>query len=247
MNFDSFAAAYDRTFGLSPTGRLMRFRVAERLMGAARQGARVLDLGCGTGEDAVWLASLGYAVHGIDESPKMIEAAKAKAAERRSTATFECRAVQSLSREPGRFDAILSNFGALNCVPLATWAELVPGLLTESGRAFVVLLGRKPLPEGLRRGFGVADRGRTAEVRIGASSVTVHYESVAAVKRALAPSATLSRVEALGCFVPAPGYEGFARRHSGFVAVLAMAECVLRAAPFFRGRGDHILFEFGRR
>ena len=247
MNFDSFAAAYDTTFGRSPAGRLFRFRVAERVMSGSPQGARVLDLGCGTGEDAVWLAGQGYAVHGIDESPRMIEAAQAKAKERDSTATFACRSVQSLSQESDRFDVVISNFGALNCVPLAAWAALVPRLLSASGRAFVVLMGRKPLPEGFRSGFGAADRGPTAQVRIGPSAVSVHYESVAAVRRALAASATVSRVEALGCLVPGPGYEGFARRHSILFGVLAMGESVVRQAPFFKGRGDHILFEFGRR
>ena len=247
MNFDSFAASYDTTFGLSPTGRLFRFRIAERVMSEAPRGARVLDIGCGTGEDAVWLSAQGYAVHGIDESPKMIEAAKAKAKQHGSTATFECRTVQSLSQEPLRFAAVISNFGALNCVPLAAWAGIVPGLLTPPGRAFVVLMGRKPLPEGVRRGFGAADRGATAEARIGPSSVVVHYESVKAAMRALAPSATVTRVEALGCLVPGPGYEGFARRHPIVVGLLAMAESVVRQAPFFKGRGDHTLFEFQRR
>ena len=247
VNFDSLAASYDRGFGLSPTGRLFRFRVAERVMSGSPPFARVLDIGCGTGEDAIWLAGQGCAVHGIDESPKMIEAAMARARECGSSATFECRSAQSLSGEPARFDVVISNFGALNCVPLATWAALVPGLLTVWGRAFVVLMGRKPLPEGVRRGFGVADRGRAAQVRIGPSLVDVHYELAAAVRRALAPSATVSRVEALGCLVPGPGYEGFARRHPILVGVLAMAETLVRRAPVFQGRGDHTLFEFQRR
>ena len=247
MNFDSFAASYDSTFGLSPVGRLFRFRVAERVMGSAPRGARVLDLGCGTGEDAVWLAAQGYAIHGIDESPEMIEAAKAKARERGSTATFACRSVQSLSQEQERFDVVISNFGALNCVPLADWATLVPRVLGASGRGFVVLMGGKPWPERIRSGFGGPDRGPTARVRVGPSSVSVHYESVAAVRRALAPSATVSRVEALGCLVPGPGYEGFARRHPILVGVLAMGESVVREAPFFNGGGDHTLFEFQRR
>ncbi|HQZ15670.1 MAG TPA: class I SAM-dependent methyltransferase [Vicinamibacteria bacterium] len=247
MNFDSLAASYDRGFGLSPTGRLFRFRVAERVMSEAPPGARVLDIGCGTGEDAIWLAAQGYAVHGIDESPRMIETALARARESGSSATFACRSAQSLSGEPARFDVVISNFGALNCVPLATWAALVPALLAPAGRAFVVLMGRRPLPEGVRRGFGATDRGPTAAVRIGPSSVNVHYESAGAVRRALAPSATVSRVEALGCLVPGPGYEGFARRHPILLGVLAMSETLVRRAPFFQGRGDHTLFEFQRR
>ena len=247
MNFDSLACDYDTRFGISPAGRLFRFRVAERVTGEVRPGGRVLDIGCGTGEDAIWLAGQGYGVLGIDESPKMIEAARAKASERGSSATFECRSASSLGQEPARFDVVISNFGALNCLPLSTWAGIVPGLLTASGRAFVVLMGRRPWPEGLRNGFGVTDRGATAQVRIGASSVTVHYESSAAVRRALAPSATVSRVEALGCLVPGPGYAGFARRHPVSLGVLAAAETLMRRAPFFRDRGDHTLFEFRRR
>ncbi len=240
------AASYDRGFGLSPTGRLFRFRVAERVMSASPPVARVLDIGCGTGEDAIWLAAQGYGVHGIDESPKMIEAATARARELGSSASFECRPAQSLSAEPARFDVVISNFGALNCVPLATWAALVPALLAPSGRAFVVLMGRRPLPEGVRRGFASSDRGHAAQVRVGSSSVNVHYDSVGAVRRALAPSATVSRVEALGCLVPGPGYEGFARRHPILLGVLAMSETLVRRAPFFKGRGDHTLFEIQR-
>jgi len=244
VNFDSLAASYDTNFGLSPTGRLFRFRVAERVMAVSPPGARVLDIGCGTGEDAIWLAAQGYDVLGIDDSSKMIEVARSKASERRSSARFECRSAESLSEGPARFEVVLSNFGALNCVPLATWASIVPGLLSGSGRGFVALMGRRPLPEGLRRGFGVSDRGRIVDVRIGSSSVSVQYESIEAVKRALSPALTVSRAEALGCLVPGPGFEGFTRRHPILVGVLAMAESVVRGAPFFRGRGDHVLFEF---
>ncbi|MBX7185003.1 MAG: class I SAM-dependent methyltransferase [Vicinamibacteria bacterium] len=247
MTFDSLAASYDASFGVAPTGRLFRFRVAERVMTSARPGSRVLDIGCGTGEDAVWLAAQGCLVHGIDPSPKMIEAAKAKAAARGSTATFECRPVQSLATEGASFDAVISNFGALNCVPLETWAALAPSLLTASGRGFVSLMGRRPLPEALRRGRSAADRGRTVAVKVGDSAISVHYESVDAVRRALAPAATVRRVEALGCLVPGPGFEGFARRHPIVVGVLAMAEAVVRRAPFFNERGDHVLLEFERR
>jgi SAM-dependent methyltransferase len=246
VSFDSFAAAYDQTFGLSPTGRLFRFRLAERVMSASRPPAQVLDIGCGTGEDALWLAASGYSVHGIDDSPKMIEVARAKAESSGSSATFECRSVRELAREPERFDVVLSNFGALNCVPVETWAAITPALLTSSGRGFVVLMGRRPLPEGVRRGFAAADRGGAAQVRVGASSLTVHYESAAVVERALSTSALVTRVEALGCLVPGPGYRRFVEHHPLFVGLLAMAESMVRRAPFFKGRGDHTLFEFQR-
>ncbi len=48
----------------------------------------VLDVGCGTGEIALYLASRGHEVVGLDFVPVAIERAKAKARERGSNATF---------------------------------------------------------------------------------------------------------------------------------------------------------------
>ena len=124
-------------------------------------------------------------------------------------------------------------------VPDERWGQV--------GRAFVVLMGRRPLPEGARGGFDAVDRGALAEVRVGLSSVRVRYESADAVRRALQPSVTVTRVEAMGCLVPGPGYPGFAMRHPIVIGLLAMGESFLRTAPWFRGRGDHTLFEFQRR
>ncbi len=47
-----------------------------------RDGDAVLELGCGNGRDALAFASHGYRYHGIDLSPKAIEAARAACAQR---------------------------------------------------------------------------------------------------------------------------------------------------------------------
>jgi SAM-dependent methyltransferase len=61
------------------------------LVRLARKGAihgSVADLGCGTGENAMYLASLGLDVLGIDAAPTAIAMARAKAVARSSTARF---------------------------------------------------------------------------------------------------------------------------------------------------------------
>jgi SAM-dependent methyltransferase len=48
---------------------------------------RILEIGCGTGTNAIWLAERGHNVFGIDLSPTAIEAAEEKA----RTASIDCR------------------------------------------------------------------------------------------------------------------------------------------------------------
>jgi ubiquinone/menaquinone biosynthesis C-methylase UbiE len=242
--FDSIAASYDATFGVSPAGRLFRFRLTERVVVSTPPRARILDLGCGTGEDALWLSSQGFAVHGVDESQGMIHAARSKAARFQSAATFECRSIESLRPSDSGYDVVISNFGALNCLPLATWSAILPRLLKASGRALVVLMGREPFPEGLRLGVGVADRGPVADVSVGSTQLKVYYAHPSEVRKALSSTSVVDRVEPLGFLVPGPGYASFPRRHPMTFATLAMAETVLRMLPVFRSRGDHTLYEF---
>lgn len=207
-------------------------------------GARILDLGCGTGEDALWLAGQGYAVDAIDESAKMIEAAQAKAERQGGNVRFSCRKIESVGQEGETFDAVISNFGALNCVPLATWARILPRLAV-GGRAFLVLMTKTPFPEWLRRGFQSGTLRRGGEVRVGTAMVRVHYHPARVVREAIADAFRV-RVEALGCLVPGPGYQGFAERHPLALGLLAMGEAALRRVPFFRHHGDHTLYELTR-
>ena len=59
-----------------------------RLEEAGEIQGSVLDIGCGTGENALYLAGLGHDVWGIDSAPLAIEKAKAKARKRGLKATF---------------------------------------------------------------------------------------------------------------------------------------------------------------
>ena len=57
-------------------GLLFRHVVQARLEALFGRGDRVLDLGCGTGEDALTLAARGVRVVGIDPSPERIARAR---------------------------------------------------------------------------------------------------------------------------------------------------------------------------
>jgi cyclopropane fatty-acyl-phospholipid synthase-like methyltransferase len=67
----------------------------------------VLDVGCGTGENALYLASLGRRVMGVDAAPTAIARAQAKAAERALPATFALANALDLAKLRRRFETVV--------------------------------------------------------------------------------------------------------------------------------------------
>jgi SAM-dependent methyltransferase len=78
--FDRIARSYDEDFTDSLIGRLQREAVWRHLGGLYRSGDCILDLGCGTGADALELARRGMQVEAVDVSEQMIAEARRKIA-----------------------------------------------------------------------------------------------------------------------------------------------------------------------
>jgi cyclopropane fatty-acyl-phospholipid synthase-like methyltransferase len=68
---------------------------------------RVLDAGCGTGENALYLASMGFEVWGIDAAPSAIKKAKEKAKERGITVNFLVSDALKLQLLQNKFDTVI--------------------------------------------------------------------------------------------------------------------------------------------
>lgn len=78
-----------------------------RLHGRGGFQGKVLDLGCGTGENALFLAEQGLQVTGLDREPKAIEQARLKARTRGLSVTFEVADVLDLAKYQKSFDTLL--------------------------------------------------------------------------------------------------------------------------------------------
>ncbi|HZL57870.1 MAG TPA: methyltransferase domain-containing protein, partial [Bryobacteraceae bacterium] len=73
--FDSLAAVYDDLWTNSTIGQLQRAAFWRHAGPLFRPGETVLDLGCGTGEDAALLRDRGIRTLAIDSSPEMVRVA----------------------------------------------------------------------------------------------------------------------------------------------------------------------------
>ena len=67
----------------------------------------VLDIGCGTGENALYLAGRGHAVFGLDGSATAIERSRQKAAERKLAAQFHAWDALELKRLRKSFETVI--------------------------------------------------------------------------------------------------------------------------------------------
>jgi SAM-dependent methyltransferase len=251
LAFDDLAATYDREFTATVVGRYMRQAVWARLSAVFAAGARVLEINCGTGEDAVFLARRGVSVLATDRSAPMLSIARAKVdlAGVSDRVTFAHCAIESLDPSLGEFDGLLSNFGGLNMVEsLPDAARRLAPLMRPGAPAVVCLMGRWVPWEWawfLRRG-----RPRVAFRRVTGGAEWqghhVRYPTIAAVSRAFQPAFTLSRVSAVGALLP-PSYANvWAERHPRLVARLNGWERRLETRWPLPALADHVLFEFER-
>lgn len=111
-----------------------------RLDEAGEIGRRVIDVGCGTGENALYLASQGHDVLGVDGAPSAIERARHKAAERGLTASFELGNVLDLRSSAGEFDSAIDSgcFHVFGDEDRPAYVRSVHGVLRPGGRLFLL-------------------------------------------------------------------------------------------------------------
>ncbi|MCI0393712.1 MAG: class I SAM-dependent methyltransferase [Chloroflexi bacterium] len=259
--FDNFAGDYDASFTQSLLGKMWRRRVWRRLAKHFTAGQRVLELACGTGEDAVWLAQQGVQVTATDGSAEMIRIATEKAhqagVDGRITAVQLALQELTTNHQPSTtnhqlFDGAFSNFGGLNTI--GDWRPLA-GALAEivrpGGKLILVPMGPFcPWEIGWHLLHGqarVAFRrlGGRAKARIGPAAIPVWYPPAGRLRRDFAPWFRHLCTESLGLWLPPSYLEHLLKRWSGLFGRLNRLEEA--TARLTGGWGDHYLMVLERR
>ena len=106
---------------------------------------KVLDVGCGTGENALYLAGKGFSATGVDLTSRAIAAAKAKAAERKLKVDFREGNALSLDFKDGVFDYVIDS-GLFHTFPdddRPVYAREIARVLAPNGKYFMLCFSDK--------------------------------------------------------------------------------------------------------
>jgi ubiquinone/menaquinone biosynthesis C-methylase UbiE len=257
--FDAVAARYDETFTSSKIGQAQRASVWNELANTFRSGDRVLEIGCGTGIDACFMAEHGVRVTACDSSSRMIEVAT-----RRVRETGQQNLVQPLLLRAENivalstqklFDGAFSNFGALNCLEdPRQLARNLAKLLRPGATALLCWMGPYCLWEifwylaqwkGDKAFRRLKPEGVTSRIADGAF-VRVHYPPVRLLAQAFAPEFQLKSFKGIGVAVPPSYLEHLARRHPHLLQLCERADSYMGRCPGVRTVADHVLLRFQR-
>ncbi|MBV8503163.1 MAG: methyltransferase domain-containing protein [Paucibacter sp.] len=255
--FDSVAADYDGPRGNNSSIQRMRGEMWAWLDRSFAPGSRLIDLGCGTGLDAVRMAGLGHRVVATDWSPQMVERTRDRA--ERAGQGERVRALHIGAHElerldgtlEGTFDGAYSNLGPLNCVPdVETVAQQCARLVRPGGLLVFTVINRWCPWEVLhyvRQGRWERARVRFARetVAVGMNSRTIwtRYFSAREFYRSFAQSFTLEHRRGLCVFAPPPYLE----LEEAWQQRLWRADRALAGWPLLRELGDHFLIVMKRR
>lgn len=246
--FDAHAPTYDRDFTTSPIARELRARVHQRLEKHFTAGQHVLEMGCGTGEDALHLAQRGVRVTATDASAAMLAAARAKT-EEQPLIHFEQLDLNKLPAEFASFDGAFANFGVINCV--------------EDRRGLAAWLAKR-LPSGGMVGFGVMSPAcvwemgwhgahgdfRTAFRRWRKDTtfegMAIHYPTIQRLTREFAPHFRRVHVEPVGLCLPPSDVYGVIERRERLMHALTAWDRRLSRVRRLALFADHYWIEFER-
>lgn len=259
--FDALADRYDAEFTQRPLGRLLREPVRRRLADTFTPGHHVLELGCGTGEDAIWLAQRAVRVTAIDASAAMLRVAEGKARRSGTTDRITLGHVDlttgelPAAGEPTQlFDGAFSNFGVLNCVPeLGPLASAIASRLRVGARLLVVVMG--PYCPWEIVGFGIRGRWRDAfrrtvsrpSARFGdATPMSVSYYSPSAVRTAMAPWFRHVETAGVGVLLPPTDFSGVVERWPRLFRTVAVVDRYVSRTAAGVWFNDHHLSVFER-
>ena len=250
--FDAFAPTYDSDFTQTRLGQMLRRRVWQRLDRYFTPGQHILELACGTGEDALWLAGRHIQVTATDGSAEMVEVTRKKSQQAGldhfiTVRQHTLQEFSNLSADASTcYDGVFSNFGGLNTI--GEWRPLAQSLsqmVKPGGKAVLVPMGpvcpwetgwyllHGRFPEAFRR------FRKETQAKIGSATIPIWYPSAGRLREAFRPWFRCLETHSLGFWLPPSYLDHLVNRWPDFFGRLNRFEAA--TARLTGGWGDHYI------
>ena len=254
---DSPEDSYDQRTG-SKASYWQRQQFQKILGNYAHPGMHWLELGAGTGTDALWLTGRGIEVTCTEPHPWMFAQLQAKTAGVAAIHAFPLKAEQLEDLGEHVFDGAFSNFAALNCVEdLSAVAQALAEHLKARAPVVLCLFNRQcgwELALGLLQGLFQRNperlwrrqvRQRLVEMQPGIE-VSTFYHQPQEIMQAFEPWFRLEARVGMGIAIPPSGWI-LADRAPTFFQALHYLDMAWGKGLGLRSLGDHQIWCFTRR
>lgn len=261
--FEKAALTYDQDFTFSNIGKLQRKHVWNYLDTILEPGSKlnILELNCGTGEDAIRFAQKGHKVYATDLSNEMVKitAEKAHKHNLQEFVKTEVCDVKDLGscNFPNRFDLVFSNFGGLNCLnqlELKKLSKDLSQLINPQGRFIAVVMPRFCLWESMyfiskfdSQKIFRRNTPNSLQVNVGQEQVETWYYSPSTFKRIFQNQFNRLAVKPIGIAIPPSYMETRIGKNQKLMEVLQISENVLGSITSLSGVSDHFLMDLERK
>lgn len=253
--FDALAMDYDADFTDSIIGGMLRDDVHGLLEGVWWEGDTVLEIGCGTGADALWLTERGVKVCATDVSEGMRTVTRAKLGAGCDVRHLDLNDLPTVW-EGGGYDGVLSNFGAMNCAEdLGAVSDWLAMRTRPDGQLVLVIMARYCLWEALW--YGLRGDWETARRRWsgvwhfkGANDMTgivVRYPTVGTVRGAFGRHFDVERVMPLGFGLPPTAIYGVIEKRPRWLRLLRGVEKWAQKRAWLANVSDHYVIVLKKR
>ncbi len=250
--YDRYAPRYDTLLVENRINAHLRHAMLDYQAQTFHEGSRLLEVGCGTGDEAIALARRGCHVVAVDPSREMIRIARAKVLSGNlgDFVDFYVGRARDLDgvladQPPASFDGAYSSFALSYEERLEPVRDAVGRVLRPGGIFLVASMNRLTAAEwaGAMAAFHPSLAGRrlrsaTAH-KVGLVDTPVYCRTAAQVATAFRPDFELDRVTGLSVALPPPYANRPLSPWPGLLGALSRLDDAVREWPVLRLLGDH--------
>ena len=257
--FDKIAPAYDELFTNTAIGKMQRKIICKYLDESlsTNQHLNILELNCGTGEDAVYFAKKGFSVVATDVSDEMLKTTEEKInkfglSNYIRTEKLDLTNPSDFNFEQ-KFDLVFSNFGGLNCVDkesLKNLSIVISSLLNDRGRIIFVIMPNFSLWESfyflmkikIDKVFRRAST-KPLNVNLNGGNVQTFYYSPKEISNIFGNKFKVMNIKPVGFFIPPSFLNNYFLKKKKTLRMLEAFENPVSKISFLAKFSDHFLID----